>query len=748
MPMRTRRPLSRLRVLEAGNSLPVRFAGMLLADLGADVVRIEDGGQDPAISPAGQRALDRGKRSIGEDAAAPHLDSLARATDVAILDDVSQVDIPAAPHQVRCRIPTFPVGTQPMAFGNDPLLVDAYAGLLSSVRTWRGGPGFLEQPEGAFGAGILAAICACCGLLVRAKCGRGQEVEISALAGALAMQMFNMVARADEAFAFEWEVSDPRGWLPTFRFYKGSDGRWFCIACPNPIFWVKLCVALGREDLAADERFANSPYVPELSAREEQKQLLEEAFSSKPAAAWIEILEANDLVCGPVLTRDEWMDHPQNVANGMRVGVEDPVFGKTVQAGVSTLPVGLDTTVRPAPMPGQDAVHALLKEWSPRDITPAGEAPGSPLEGVRVIDLANYAAGAMTSKILADLGAEVIKVETRDGDPFRQLGLGFAAANRGKQSLAVELSMPQGREVLVRLIQESDVLVTNLRPGRLERLALTERDVHEVNDEMIYVAASGFGWSGPWPNKPCLDIAVQAVTGWSAAQGGRDTPTAPGPWPFDNFSPHVLCLATVAGLLARCDGARDYAVKTSMVSGAMTMQVDKFVFNGRQTEPAPLTPDSFGVDAGYRLYEAADGWVIVAAREEAQWRALLQFADCIDSQRQSESTAAAVERAVRERPVKQVLAELSRLRVSCAPVLSRRLAMDDPVIRDAGLVVTLEHPEWGRLIQTGKLARFSLTEETLGRPAPSIGENTRELLASLAYSEQEMDDLCAAGVTK
>jgi crotonobetainyl-CoA:carnitine CoA-transferase CaiB-like acyl-CoA transferase len=736
-------PLSDVRAIEVGRSTAVSMAGSLLADLGAEVLRLDAPDEDYA--DRAYRTFNRGKASIAVTAIDAYATRLAAGVDVLLSDhDVSI--LPRAAHQIRCVIPSFPREFASGGYGDDPLFPDAYAGLLAATRTDYSGPGFLEVAQGVRGAGALAAFAVGCAVYRRNATGRGADLEVSWLAGAVSMQMFNLIGRPDVAPPPAWP-GDRCGWSSALHLYETLDGDWIYVGCPNTEFWAKLCFAIDRADLAVEPRLEEMPYPPDLTAHDDVKAILEAVFRTQPAAEWIARLEANDCIVGPVLDRSQWLEHPQVIANDLRVAVSDPVLGDTIQAGPSLIFDGQQRGIAPAPASADLDADAVLQRWSPREFAQTSAAPGPPLAGARIIDLGVFAAGPLASRLLADMGAQVTKVEPMQGDSFRRLGLGFAVANRGKRTLGLNLRLPEGVAVMNRLIADADALITNWRPMALIDRGLTPADVHAINDGLVHIAVSGFGSDGPWASKPCIDLGVQAVTGWCAAQGGgRHSPAAPGPWPFDNWTPHLVGLATVAGLIARQRGGRALSLRTSMVACAMTFQLDRYLL------PEPTAPEAphgeQGMDAGYRLCATKDGWLLVAARTPADWTT---FAEWVGASALPPSSAAAWE-AVSDRmgtlTTAQALGELAARLIPCVPVQDRPSFLADDQARSSGMIVDVVHPEYGSVLQPGQLVRFADFKASVASSYPDLDRDADMVLSRLHLGSDEIEDLRSNGVLR
>ena len=706
-------PLRGYRVLEIDESTAIRFAGRLFADLGADVVMVEH--DDAGDQLTGYRLLNRGKRSIAASAfAGSYAEQILAGADVVLTS--AEYRAPSHQGQVVCGVPVLPADTSVAISGNEALCVDAYAGLLTATLTFDGAPGLLEQPEGVFAAGALAALGCCSALLVRERTGAGQRVLVSWLAGALGVQMFNLIANADVGMTSGWR-GDPRGWRASFRLFRTSDGSWVYVACPNPAFWSRFCMAIERMDLALDPRFENTPWQLEENDEVDLTRELEAHFLIRPAAEWIELLEAYDCIVGPVLTRQEWLRHPQVAANALAEQLSDPVLGEIVTAGTCFSFVGAPRAITAAPRSGTLSAAELVGEWSAHVASASVADPGGPpLGGFRVLDLGNYAAGPLVSRLLADLGADVIKVEPYPGDPFRGLALAFAVVNRGKRSLGLDLRRhDEASVVLRRLVEASDAIVTNWRPKILADLHGDRESVHAVSDRVVYASVSGYGSHGPWTNKPCVDLAVQAVTGWATSQGpSPDEPEAPGPWPFDNASPLLVAVGVVAGLVARERGERCIALDTSMVACAMTMQVDKYAVRPERSQESDLVPREIRC----KNVATKDGWLTVAASS-------------------AECPAAA------SQPSSEVFAALAAAGTPSAIVQDRWTVMNDAEVRNAGLITIIPHAEFGPLLQLGKVIHLSASNYELRKSYADIDRDGTSILSDLGISGEEIDRLLA-----
>ncbi|MGH3056023.1 MAG: CoA transferase, partial [Gaiellaceae bacterium] len=317
-------------------------------------------------------------------------------------------------------------------------------------------------------------------------------------------------------------MSDPLGPIPVYRLFKASD-VWLFIACGSPTFWNKLCLLLERPEMVSDPRFDGAPWAVAPPYWAELKALVQSVIATRPRDEWLRLLTEADIPSAPVHTRTEFLDDPQVEHLGMRQLIEDPRLGRTIQMGV---PVTLRETPGAIKGPLEEVSSDQLSVISgklptlhaARDTLRAG---GGPLAGTLVLDFTNYIAGPFAGMALALAGADVVKIESAQGDPFRVFGFGFYGWNQGKRGLALDFAKPEAREVVYDLVRKADVLVENLRPGATRRLGIDYATVAALNPRLVYGSLTGFGSSGPRGHEPGFDPLLQARSGLMTAQGGH-----------------------------------------------------------------------------------------------------------------------------------------------------------------------------------------------------------------------------------
>jgi len=393
--------------------------------------------------------------------------------------------------------------------------------------------------------------------------------------------------------------------------------------------------------------------------------------------------------------------------------------------------------------------------------------PG-PLAGIRIVDVSAILSGPLATMMLADQGADVIKVEAPGiGDlmrfgPFRRGNLSafFANANRGKRSLVVDLGKPRAREIVKDLVRRADVFVQNWRPGAAERLGLGPDDLRAVKPDLIYVSISGYGDSGPYRDRRVYDPIIQGLTGHVAVQRNPEFPV-----PdlvrnvvADKASAYTVAQAITAALFARERGAGGQHVRVPMIDASLAffwpdgMMAHTMIGEGVQTGPTLYEI--------YRLQPTADGHLIYFAASDAEmhglFRALGHPEWCgdprfgpIEGRRLPENFQALgglLDEAFRSWKTRELLGRLVAEQVAAGAVLSLEEVIADPQVRHNGAIFERDHPAAGRMREPRPAARFERTPAEPGRPAPLHGEHNDEILSELGISEAERAALRAEGV--
>ena len=391
----------------------------------------------------------------------------------------------------------------------------------------------------------------------------------------------------------------------------------------------------------------------------------------------------------------------------------------------------------------------------------------APLQGVRVIDLTTTFMGPYCTLLLAQMGADVIKVEALDGDivryigPERNHGMGtiFLNANQGKRSIALDLKDERGMAVMDRLLSGADVFVTNMRPRAVEKLNLTAERVRELNDRIIYCGLTGFGSKGPYREYPAYDDVIQAVCGLAYVQAGQDSPPSYVRTPVaDKVAGLMGVGAILAALLGRVSSGTGQAVEVPMYETmAEFLLLDQ---QGGLVFDPPIGPPGYArMSTPFRKpYRTKDGYLGVVVYTDRQW---LSFFDLIgqpelaDDPRFATITARThnidalyqiLEAEMSTRTNAEWTETLVLHNIPCTPVNTVTDLLSDKHLESVDFFTTVDHPTDGRLRMPRLPITFTDVDTEDQRPAPRLGEHGPDLLRELGYPAEEVASMVAAGV--
>jgi len=393
------------------------------------------------------------------------------------------------------------------------------------------------------------------------------------------------------------------------------------------------------------------------------------------------------------------------------------------------------------------------------------------LAGVRIIDLSTVLMGPYATQMLADLGAEVIKVETPEGDRTRRTGPGrspqmsgwFMNFNRGKQSLAVDLKAEAGRAVLLDLVEQADVLLYNLRPQAMQRLGLGYEAVSARNPAILYVGALGFGREGPYAGLPAFDDLIQAATGmpWLFQYAGAAEPRfCPTPI-VDRLMAGQVAMNILAGLLARQRTGRGQQIDVPMFETMASIMLGDHL-GGEKFQPA-IAPWGYRrmLAPERRPYRTKDGHVAALPYYQEQWSAFFaavgmpeafdddpRFANPAIMLQNINALYEKVAAVLSEWTTAEALDLFRRLDIAAMALKSIEDLMVDPQVQATGLLRAVEHPSEGAILEIDPPWRWSDTPPRAGRPAPRVGEQSRLVLEKLGYDADRIQSLVDMGVVR
>jgi formyl-CoA transferase len=380
------------------------------------------------------------------------------------------------------------------------------------------------------------------------------------------------------------------------------------------------------------------------------------------------------------------------------------------------------------------------------------------LEGLRVLDVTQFMAGPYCSTILADLGADVIKIEPPSGDATRQMvgasgseSPSFNAVNRGKRSLVLNLKSPDSRELFKRLVRSSDILIENYRPGVMQAFGLDYDTLAAINPTLIYASISGYGQTGPHRTKGGFDLIAQGVSGIMSVTGEPGRPPAKAGIPLTDLG---AALFAATGILAAVHhrgrtGVGQY-IDTALVEAGIALSV----WEATEYFSGPGVPAALGsahrMNAPYQAMRCADGYVTIGANTDRlfqrlcgvlghpEWIEEPEFANNASRVRNRAKLATLIEGVMADQSCRHWLALLDAADIPCGPINDYAQVFADPQVMARGMVLEIDHPVLGRLRTLGSPIRMSATPADASRRGPLLGEHTNEVLAELGLSADEI----------
>jgi len=393
-----------------------------------------------------------------------------------------------------------------------------------------------------------------------------------------------------------------------------------------------------------------------------------------------------------------------------------------------------------------------------------------PLSGCRVIELAHIMAGPVAGLMLADMGADVIKVEKPTGDDTRRMvppsigdeSAAFMMMNRNKRGIAINVKSEEGKSVLLRMIEQADVLIENYRKGTMEKLGLGYDRLKEVNPGLIYCEISGFGRTGPYADRGGFDLIAQGMSGLMSITGeSKDKPPVKTGAPVTDITAGILAAMGISAAYAhRLKTGKGQKVDTSLFEAGIThtyWQSAIALATGQSPEPLG---SAHPLNAPYQSFETNDGWINIGAANQANWERLLELIDMnslnLDSrfssnpQRMQHLPALVKEltRVFKQRTTSHWLSLLNEGGLPAGPILSVSEMHADKQTLARNMVVTTQHETQGEVKTLGSPVKFSETPGGVRSAAPVLGQHGREILLEYGYSESEVDALYESGAIK
>jgi crotonobetainyl-CoA:carnitine CoA-transferase CaiB-like acyl-CoA transferase len=628
----------------------------------------------------------------------------------------------------------------------------------------RPGPLFPASRWPSLGAFFAATTAVSAALRAREVTGRGQWVETSLLQGALgcASGVWQRAEKIDAPMFNSWILGAraPKG------HFQCADERWIHNWVPNPRFL--LTAAAGEQlnatpDLKArndPDRFGTGP--EELLVMMHYQPQLADAVRKFPAQAWVDAAAVAGMTIQAVRTPEEALNDPLFHQDGCVTELEDPELGRVRQVGIT-----YRLSARPCPITHAAARVGEHTAEVKRDAAALGSRPAAaassrklaaPLDGITVLDLGLAIAGPYGTQVLSDLGARVIKINALYDTYWHSNHIAYMA-NRGKRSIALDLKDPRAMKILLQLVQQADVVQHNMRYEAAERLRIDYESLKAINPRLIYCHTRGFE-TGVREGLPGNDQTGACLAGVQYEDGGMDGGGKP-LWSFtslgDTGNGFLSAIAIIQALYHRERTGEGQFCDTSIVNAHLLNSSYALTrADGSGFERPHVDGQQFGYGATERLYETAEGWLCLVVANEEQWgklcvalgldsvRSDARFASAAARERHAGELAALLAGKLRERTAAQWQVALDGAGVPCEvcdPTFALKLH-DDPEFRRRSWVASYPHPFVGRLDQIGLLFDFSDTPGRVQGPPLIVGQHSREILAELGYSREQIEELC------
>src|SRR5690625_4488018 len=777
-------PLQGLTVVDAGWGMPTSIASMLLADYGANVIAVGRPGADDDLG-LDLSVLQRGKHRIQADPRTIEgrnvIRGLVESADIFIEAFGPGVasDWGLDGNTLRASNPRL-ITASVTGYGKDgpwkntpgySQLLAAKFGMTAEQRAHReDGPIFLGHPTVDYGTAFMTLIGVLAAVRARLHTGAGQDVDTSLLDGMLAISSMNWwwnerdisyLARSgsEKGFGRKRLITDP---------FECADGRYIIPHTGGPGTYKKLMDILGFGDQVQAVEGPEIAVPLNDTEYDIARRRLPEAFRRKTADEWLELFHAADIAALPVLRLNETFDDEQvrfadlatelSASDGTKITAIGPVIR------YEQTPAEKPKTIA-SPVEAAEACDLLVEgktsSGTERWRTEAASTSlNGALEGVRVVDFSSYFATSFGAKFLADHGAEVVKVEPVVGDQMRPLGDLFEAANRGKRSLAVDLRTAEGQEIARRLVANGDVVMQNFRPGKAEKIGLGYEQLREINPDLVYVYLPGFGSKGPKSGLKSFAPLLSGFTGLNYEGAGEGNgPIRRVIGNEDLYNGFLGAVATLMAILNReagCGG--QYVESPQLHSSLFVLSQHAADTTGELVSAHCLDATQSGCSPLPRIYRTTDGWIAIAVAGNRRFTQLgsalgskeltedPRFASEFDRRNNAEALESVLEKSFASMTTEEARERMRNYDVPAEVPLDFPLMPEllwEEWMIDSGRVIEHHHPEYGWCREVGIPVRLSATPARFRGPSPSLGRDTRDILAELGYTEDAINELTA-----
>lgn len=770
-------PLHGLVVVDASWGMPTAISSMMLADYGARVIKLERPGGGPETGTLVRKSLDRGKWSVEADLTT----DAGRATAERLLENADVFIESFGPGRaekfgldyqgVHARHPHL-VYASVSGYGSEgPLaerpgyetLLNARLGQMAEQGGHRSGPIFMGHPTVSYGTAFITTIGILAALRARKLNGHGQKVETSLLDGMLSVSSMNWwwnekdisyLARSgtQQGFGNKRLITDP---------FQCADGKWLIPHTGGPGSYKRMMDLLGFGDQTQTIDGAEMSVPLDDVELDIARNKVPEAFKSRNRDEWLELFHAADIAALPLLRPEETFEDDQVKYADLVIDVPDDEHGTIRQIGpVIRFEKSKAGVPGAAPKPGahNNRVDEVVRspKWAPRE--PGDDTISTPLQGLRVLDFSSYFATGFAARHLADLGADVIKIEPQVGDQMRPLGDLYEGANRGKRNIALDMRSEQGQEIAHRLVAEADVVLQNYRPGKAEKIGLGYEKLRSINPDLIYAYLPGFGSSGPKSALKSFAPLVSGLVGLNFEGAGAGN--APIRRVIGNEDLYNGFLGAVTVMLAvhhRLNtGQAQYVESPQLHSSLFVISEHSVDSEGRALPAHVLNSEQRGWSPLYGLQRTSDGWLCIAVIGDS---AFTRLAGAL-----GEPALAAEPRFATSASRRDNVDELQKVlgprfasmtsdeawKLLESNSVPAEIPIDGPIMPellweewaiDSGRVVEHHHAEYGWCREVGMVMHLSDTPGAFKGGSARLGEHSADILAELGYSPTEVDSL-------
>lgn len=801
--------LDGLKVLDLTEGMAGSLATMVLSDNGAEVIKIERPGGDPYRTTPAWIMWNRGKKSVLLDihtkSGQEQVQKLAANSDVIIenykpgiadslgigYQHLSSIN----PSLIYCSMTCFGSKGPYNKFKPYNGIAEAKSGSLLPRGKVGSRPLYRVRPRGDYGSAMMIVQGIAGALRVRDITGKGQYIESTAFAAVVFTDSSGATARQVE-LGIMTDGAGGRGRTVgsvnlSYLNVRCKDGQWLQMANLTTRLFANLMRVSGLNWIYQDPRFKSAPRIDNREVALEMRRLIYQAMQEKTLDEWLEIFKKEDVCGDQYLTTQQAMDHPYISELKGVVTINDPHVGETQQIGPLVRFAKTPSEIyRPSPLLGEHTEEILaplqgMKLSSPTTLISKGNGtniPKHPLEGMLLLDFSTFNAAPQGASLIADLGARVIKVEgpTSEDAPGGQIGKGRTF--QSKENMVVDLKTPEGREIIAKLIAKADGMLHNMRGNTPSRLGLDYETVSKINPNIVYLYAASYGSSGPGAGRAAFHPIAGCLSGgplWQLGKGNGippcDSPlsmeeieewsekimTANESLPDQNSAKGVGTALALALYHKSRTGEGQYLESHMVISNLYLCSDDFIRYQGKPTRLEP-DRDLNGIHALHRLYEAKEGWIFLTVPLEEEWKNLCKAIDRVDliddprfqdhpaRFRHDEALTAILWPIFRNGSADEWEALLTDHDVACARADGLRyedFLLTDPGIKEAGLVVDVEHSTTGKMKRVSPAIHFSLTPGRAAGPH-ILGEDTPTILAELGFSSQEIGELRAKEVIR